>query len=61
MNKNERKEFAKIAASFGESPLRRLVKRLAVELEAATARGREEMRGYPQATDLNRFYLPSER
>jgi hypothetical protein len=61
MNKTERREFAKIAASFGESPIKGLIRRFAVSLKAATAQGRKEMGNYPQLTDLNRFLLPSER
>jgi hypothetical protein len=60
MNKNERKEFAKIAAAFGEPPTKGPIRRLTIALKEATALGRKEMGSCPHPIDLNRFLLPSE-
>ena len=61
MNKKERKEFAKIAASFGDLTTSGIAGRLATVFKDATALGRKEMSSLPQPTDLNRFLLPNER
>jgi len=61
MNKNDRREFAKIAASLGEPPAKGLARRIVFSLKSALAQGRSEMNDFSQSSDRNRFLLPSER